>query len=240
MKKSCRVQQMVARLTTVLLVGTLASLLGTHPAHASTLAITANVSNIPIINVDIGPLNITNTNVYGGSIVPASLDGTPLPFLYCVDLLHDIYIPNTYSASVTFDGKVHNQIVGGSLVTAGKVAWLLDQYATSAAASAAASDWTPTAALQAAIWEVIYESQFTLNGPASVLTQYNTYIDTFNTAVATGGGTASVANYAWLSPVSGSTLMQGLVTRVPEPGSTLLLAFALASLFGVGWWRRMQ
>ena len=224
--KSYRVRQMVARLTVILLVSALASLLGTHLAHAtSTLKITATVNDLAQINITIG--NQTYNPAYAGSIVPSSLDGTPLPFLYCVDVLHDIYIPGTYySTSVNTDSIVHNSPVNN----AAQVAWLLDQYADSAKGNK-----DKTAALQVAIWEVMYGAQtIHLNGPLSVSNELS-YIQSY------GAGTASAGSYTWLSPVDAHGVqMQGLVTRVPEPGSTLLLALALSGLFGVSWWHRQR
>jgi hypothetical protein len=216
---------MGARLTAILLVGALASLLGTHPAHAtSTLNITATVNNLGQISIDIfgHPYN----PAYAGSIVPSYLDGTPLPFLYCVDVMNDIYIPGTYySTSVNTNGIVHNK----SVDNAGKVAWLLDQYA-----DLATGNKDKTAALQVAIWEAIYGTQeISLHSPDSVLKEL-AYIHNH------GSGTTSIGTYTWLSPMNGQIRMQGLVTRVPEPGSTLLLAFALSGLFGIGWWCRMR
>lgn len=218
------IRQLIARLTTALVLGLCVGVLSLPSAQASTLTINANVSNLSLINITTSPgplpIQVLSGNVYAGSIVPASLDNTPLPFLYCVDMLHDIYVPGTYNASITFDGTVH----GTAVAHADQVAWLLDQYATSASGNA-----TQTAALQAAIWEVIYGDQFTLNGAQAILNQAALYL--------TNVGTASVENYTWISPVSGNERMQGLVTRVPEPSSTLLLGFALVGLICVTWWR---
>jgi len=244
MTKSYRVRQIVARLTAMLLVGVLASLFSTHPAHASTLDVTATVYNLGQIDIT---LNMTDPKynyvnghynpAFAGSIVPSSLDGTPLPFLYCVDVLHDIFIPQAgYSTDVNNLGKVH----GTNVVNAGQVVWLLDQYADSAK-----GDSNKTAALQAAIWEVMYGNQFTLNYTAATKTIYDYYTAYINGG-SVGSSPTSIGNYTWLSPTGidpythTNTLMQGLVTRVPEPGSTLLLAFALSGLFGLGWWRRMR
>src|SRR5262245_58340226 len=181
MTKSCRIWQMVVRLTAILLVGALASLLGTHHAHAttSTLAITATVNDLGVIDITIPDATGTPFDygkAYAGSIVPSFLDGAALPFLYCVDVLHDIYIPTPnshstptgYSTEVTFDGKVH----GKAVPHAAQIAWLLDRYA-----SEVVNDKIKSAALQAAIWEVIYEGQFKLNNDpiSSVYTLYNAY-----------------------------------------------------------------
>jgi PEP-CTERM motif len=236
MKKCCRVQQMMVRLTAIMLVGVLASLLSTRPTHASLLDVTATVSNLAQIDITLNlsgnPNNVNGhyNPAFAGSIVPSSLDGTPLPFLYCVDVVHDLFIPRSgYSTEVNNIGEVH----GAPVQNVAQVAWLLDRYADSVTGNT-----EKTAALQAAIWRVIYgDTQFTLNSSGTSSTIYGYY-----TAYTTGVGSAptSIGNYTWLSPSSGSTLAQGLVTRVPEPGSTLLLAFALASLFGVGWWRRKR
>lgn len=244
MTKSDRVWRMVTQLRVMLLVSVLASLLSTSPAHASSmLSITATVHDVGLINVHIDVTNSFGTltyngNVYAGNIVPSYLDGIPLPFLYCVDVLHDVYVPTPnphststgYSTVVTFDGTVHGQPVNN----AAQVAWLLDTYAFDPTIS---NDKTKSAALQAAIWEVIYgPQQFTLLGDATVLALYNTY---YTSSI---GHTASVENYAWLSPTDNLTHSpaQGLVTHVPEPGSTLLLALALSCLSGVSWWRRKR
>src|SRR6266446_10545668 len=106
------------------------------------------------------PIEVLNGNVLGGDITPASLDGMPLPFMYCVDASRDIFVPGTYAATVTSNGTIH----GTAVSHADQVAWLLGQYATDASGNA-----TKTAALQAAIWEVMYGNQFTLHSPTAVV-----------------------------------------------------------------------
>jgi hypothetical protein len=235
MMKSWRIWQMVTRLTAILLVGVLASLLCTHPGHASILDVTATISDLGQIDITLSgfpaqsEVNGSYNPAFAGSIVPSYLDGTPLPFLYCVDVLHNLFIPQTgYSTDVNNQGIVH----GAQVQHADQVAWLLDQYANSA------TDMDHTAALQASLWRVIYEAKFTLNYQNISQTIYN-YYTAYSTNI--GSAPASVGNYTWLSPIDAHGVqMQGLVTRVPEPGSTLLLAFALSSLFGVSWWGRKR
>ena len=73
MKKSCRVLYLIVQLTVALLVSALISPLGIHPAHATTLKVTATASTIPIIQITAPAIQITNGSVYAGSVVPAFL-----------------------------------------------------------------------------------------------------------------------------------------------------------------------
>src|SRR6266853_4475116 len=130
MKHSHGVRQRGARWTAAMLGSALACLLSMSPAYASMLSIHSNSSNLSMLNLTTtaGPLpkEVINGNVLGGDITPASLDGMPLPFMYCVDASRDIFVPGTYAATVTSNGTIH----GTAVAHADQVAWLLGQYAT--------------------------------------------------------------------------------------------------------------
>ncbi len=86
MNHSHGVRQRGARWTAALLVSAVVCLLSMSPASASMLAIQSHGSNLSILNLTTTagplPIEVINGNVLGGDITPASLDGTPLPFMY--------------------------------------------------------------------------------------------------------------------------------------------------------------
>src|SRR5579871_3570512 len=51
-----------------------------------------------------------------------TLDGVPLPFVYCVDLFTNINVPGAYPTAVTLDGTID----GSLIANAGQIAWLID------------------------------------------------------------------------------------------------------------------
>ena len=168
----------------------------------------------------------------GGSIDISYLNGVQLAWVYCVDLIDQVPVPVDYTDTlVTHNGVILSSGADGAGLTgiggtppegtvnnAGEVAWLLDTYAIGGQGAA-------QAALQAAIWTVIYgannvylnTSAYALN--STVVTDYDAYI------AAGAGQTASLANLDWLSPqVKGGTVNQGLVSDpVPDGGVTLML-----------------
>ncbi len=201
--------------------------------HADTLALGGNYTNVNVMVYG------SSKTLGGGSIGPSSLNSVSLPWVYCVDLFDQIGVPGTYNASVTHDASMtgltldslglsgYNSLNGSGTVNhADEVAYLLQNYA------AGATSTDQQAALQAAIWYVIYNGNVSLNMSNSDdtrKTDYETYI--------TGIGSGNVANFSWLSPGKG---LQGLVTAgstpVPDGGMTLMLLGG--TLVGIGSLRR--
>lgn len=169
-------------------------------------------------------------NVGAGSFDVSKLNGTDLPWVYCVDLLHYISLNGTYSNTlVRHDGVVN----GDPVNNAAKVAWLLDTYAAGAAGNSAKEG-----ALQGLIWEAIYGASFTFKPTAAQDAYFTPW---FNA----GFGSGDVSKYLWLTPDSrclsdscyAPDCKQGLVTYQPVPDAGSTLALLGAALAGLGAWR---
>ncbi len=191
----------------IALLGILALILCAGVAVADTHTLSVG-SSFSLIHSADGSL------VGGGSISPSSLDGNNLPYLYCVDFGRTIYAPGEYNATaVTNNGT----IFGSGVANAANVAFLLQEYADDQTVN--------SAALQAAIWHVIFGFSIseTDNLP-DMVTEYKKYV--------TDVGRGDVSLFSWISPQRiGSTIQyQGQVTRVPEPSLVLLLGIGLGAV----------
>ncbi len=205
-----------------------ASLTFGQTAHAqyTTESLTLG-SNYNLFNFTLGSTSYGS----GGPIGPSSLGGSALAYVYCIDIPDSVPVGTTYANnSVTTTGKavygtplVNTWANSTNLVSvpnAGKIAYLLAEYAAGAT-TAVKQD-----ALQAAIWTEIYGSAFSVTaaGQSAIITQLTTYL--------TGVGTGTVGNFLWLSPngVGNTPIDQALVAAyVPEPST-----FAIGALSGAG------
>jgi hypothetical protein len=176
----------------------------------------------PIYMVDTVAVKYTEG---AGSFDISSLNGSKLPYLYCVDLFHTISPGVTYNnTDVTTNGVVHSSPVNNAI----QVAWLLHTYGANGQGDAAI-------ALQASIWHVISPT-YSLDANRASDPQKN-YYNTYLGAIPTANIPDYVNNFAWISPgiTGGSTVYQGEVapTPTPIPSAVWLLGSGIIGLIGL-------
>jgi hypothetical protein len=171
--------------------------------------------------------NNSPVSVGGGPITVSYLNGVQLPFVYCVGLFTDVYVPADYPDTIVTNNGVAD---GAAINNAGEIAWLIDNFAVPAENNQLAQE-----ALQAAIWSVEYDGQGSSSSlPVATGDKNQAYYSLYQSDMTSlGTNTASVASIDWFTPLNGSGgTYQALISTVPEPGSVLLLG--TVALFVIG------
>lgn len=209
-------------------------------AKADSLYLTDQFNNIYLTGIT--GSGLTNP-VGGGSVSGSKLNGTSLPYDFCIGLYTEVYVPQTYYAFVTNNGTV--KVNGGADVkinNAGEIAWLLTNYA------GASMTTDRQIALQAAIWHIEYSTTSNDVGldpshykNTTTMTYYNTYISDISNGVY-NHNSYSLTGFDWITPYSCSngtyTYYQPQITAAPEPSTLLLVLCGAFGLYGLEAFRK--
>jgi hypothetical protein len=182
------------------------------------------------------------------STLPSGASGSGIP-LYCIDTVHDNYLPTSYNVNVE-SSPAFSTTPSGSLTTqqaANEVAWALE--AASASSLTGQDAINNRAATQLFIWSVI-DQHFSVtnwNGNTALETAYN--------ALLLLPGYNSATNYlpgaVFLSAVHDQNLYQDLAYSVPggvqinsiatpEPSTMVIAGLGALGMIGYGWRNRRQ
>jgi hypothetical protein len=193
-------------------------------------------------------VNSTPSAVSGGGEISATLDGTAVDFMYCLQFSVDIYTNISYNnTTITADGTVqggplpfNSSLAGSGLDASREIAWLMVHEAQ--AAHGIGGDRAQEAGLQALIWQLVtpgFAMSTTLNSSA-VLTAYHGYLADLQHAIAHNQIGDLRSSVLWITPskLGNQSVYQAQVgyipssqlTAVPEPSAGILAISGLIPL----------
>jgi len=164
---------------------------------------------------------------YGGNMI-ASFNGTALTTMYCIDIPNNINVPtgnisayaNNFSTPIVPNDTLSNNkyipTTGGFTTNAGGIAYVMNVDATLIIGNTTLL-LNEQAGLQAALWRMVYGSNFTLTGATLDANGYitahtssysNDFVTEYNKALSDGLTHLSfnADNALWISPYSGAPL----------------------------------
>jgi len=154
---------------------------------------------------------------------------------YCVDLL-----------TVASNTKFELDLVKVDSGAFGRAAWLFNEYAETNETLSGKPGRRARAALQIAIWEVVYDTDGVVNSGSiisfdristKVLDLTQAYLDA---SLAAGGGSLATGRGLLIDYEQEGSRPQDQITAIPEPGSLGLLGLGMAGLAAVVSHRRRR